>query len=107
MFVVDVVVILIVVVVVLIVVVVFDHKDPPVRSCDSLGLSKLSGGDGAQESAIEVEQSQRGALGMAIAGQHDHLVAMHRDVEDGIVISTIISLSSSSRGLDCGDVLQV
>ena len=35
-----------------------DHKDPPVRSCDSFGATKPPGGDRAQESAIEVEQLQ-------------------------------------------------
>merc|ERR1712086_419731 len=87
-------------------VVVVDHKGPPVRSCDSLGISKLPSSDGAQESAIEVEQSQPGALSMVVAGQNDHLVAMHSDVADGHV--KIISIVQDiTCGLDRGDDLQV
>ena len=93
---------LLVLLVILVLRVIFvDNKGPPMRSCDSLGLSKLSGGDGAQESAIEVEQSQPGAVGMAIAGQHDHLVAVHRDVEDEIIMFRGFS------GLNRGNDLQV
>ena len=86
---------------------VVDHKGPPVHSCDGVGVSKLPSGDGAQESAIEVEQSQPGALGMAITSQHDHLVAVHCDVAAGTLIIIIKNRSGSNRGLDCGDDLQM
>ena len=82
-----------------------DHEGPPVRSCDSLGISKLPGGDGAQESAIEVEQSQPGALRMVVAGQNDHLVAMHSEVLDGFVIIVINILRGIACGLNYGDDL--
>ena len=80
-----------------------DHKYPPVRSCDSLGILKLVVGDGAQESAIEVEQSQPGALRMALAGQNDHLIAMHSDAADGHVLPMLLGFN----GLNSGDDLQV
>ena len=75
-----------------------DNIGPPVRSCDSLGLSKLSGSDGAQVSAIEVEQSQPGALSMIPGGQDEHLVAVHCDVADGTII--VHAISSLIRGDD-------
>ena len=70
-----------------------DRKGPPVRSCDSLGIFKLSGSDGAQESAIEVEQSQPSwALSIMIpGGQDEHLVAVHCDVAvhgDQVIVLT-------------------
>eukprot|EP00964_Phaeocystis_antarctica_P117540 scaffold81363_cov68-Phaeocystis_antarctica.AAC.3 len=70
-------------------------------------MSKLPGGDGAQESAIEVEQSQPGALRMVVGGQNDHLVAMHSDVADGFILLLIKTLRDTTRGLDRGDDLQV
>eukprot|EP00964_Phaeocystis_antarctica_P052659 scaffold30849_cov75-Phaeocystis_antarctica.AAC.3 len=75
-------------------------------SCDSLGILKLPGGDGAQASAIEVEQSQPGTLKMVVAGQNEHLVAMHSEVADGSVL-LIKLLRDTTRGLDRGDNLQV
>ena len=93
----------VVVVVVFVTVVVVDHKGPPVRSCDSLGVLKQIGSDGAQESAIEVEQSQPGALRMALAGQNDHLIAMHSDAADGHVLPMLLGFN----GLNSGDDLQV
>eukprot|EP00964_Phaeocystis_antarctica_P028261 scaffold15942_cov74-Phaeocystis_antarctica.AAC.4 len=84
-----------------------DHEGPPVRSRDGSGITKLPGGDGAQESAIKVEQSQPRALRMAVAGQNDHLVAMHSDVADGLVITSISILRGTTCGLDRGDDLQV
>ena len=72
-----------------------DHKDPPVRSCDSLVATiKPPCGDRAQESAIEVEQLQPRALRMAIASQHDHLVAVHRDIAEGV---------KGIMSINCGD----
>ena len=66
-----------------------------------MGIAKLSGSDGAQESAIEVEQSQPGALSMIPGGQHEHLVAVHCDVADGTIFLRGFS------GLNRGDDLQV
>eukprot|EP00964_Phaeocystis_antarctica_P111310 scaffold75668_cov75-Phaeocystis_antarctica.AAC.4 len=77
------------------------------RSCDSIGISKLPGGDGAQEDTIKVEQSQPGALRMGVIGQNDYLVAMHSDVADGLVIIIINILRGNICGLDRGDDLQV
>ena len=42
---------------------------------------------------------------MVVAGQNDHLVAMHSDVADGHVIIRI--LWDITCGLDCGEDLQV
>lgn len=41
-----------------------EHKGLPMRSCDSMRILKPPGSDGAQELAIEVQQLQRGALGL-------------------------------------------
>ena len=82
-----------------------DHEGPPVRNSDSLGIAKLPGGDGAQESAIEVEQLQPGALIMVLTGQDDHLVAMHSEVLDGFVIIVINILRGIACGLNYGDDL--
>ena len=60
------------------------------RSCEGFGISKLTGGDGAHELAIEVEQSQPGAFSMVVAGQNDHLVTKHSGVADGLVTSTTL-----------------
>ena len=68
-----------------------------------MGIAKLSGSDGAQESAIEVEQSQPGALSMIAGGQNDHLVAVNCDVADWIFTVRVRAFS----GLNRGDDLQV
>eukprot|EP00964_Phaeocystis_antarctica_P065117 scaffold39233_cov77-Phaeocystis_antarctica.AAC.2 len=80
-------------------------KALPVRSCDSSGVPKPLGSDGTQESAIKVEQSQPGARSMDVAGQNDHLVAMHCDVADGFAcikddngIASIFAKISDSIG---------
>ena len=46
---------------------------------------------------------------MLVAGQNDHLVAMHCDVADGFVRSVIVIkiIRGITCGLDCADGLQV
>ena len=61
--------------------------------------------DGAHESAIQVDQSQPGALKMVIGGQHEHLVAVHCDVSVNVEEGTITGRGFS--GLNRGDDLQV
>eukprot|EP00964_Phaeocystis_antarctica_P111951 scaffold76200_cov63-Phaeocystis_antarctica.AAC.2 len=84
-----------------------NHKGPPMRNCDSLGVLKLPSGDGAQDSAIKVDHSQPGALIMAVAGQNDDLVAMHGEVGDRPAVTNSALICDLDCGLDCGNNLQI
>lgn len=77
------------------------------RRRDRVRASEPAGGDGAQVSAVEVEQAQPGALRMAIAGEDDNLVAMDGEVDDRPLLLLPLVVRLRFDRLDLRDELQL